>query len=48
MTFWKIAGLISGLLVATLIARKCHCKPVFIQDPEKRYNIDDFLSDQDL
>ncbi|MBI4811583.1 MAG: hypothetical protein HY800_09145 [Ignavibacteriales bacterium] len=48
MSFWKIAGFITGFVLVTLVARKCKCKPVFLKDPEKRYNVDDFLADQDL
>jgi len=48
MTFWKIAGFITGVVVVTMIARKYKCTQIFQTDSEVRYTIDDFLSDQEL
>jgi len=48
MNFWKIAGFITGLLVVTFIAKTCKHTQVPFNNPDVRYNVDDFLSDQDL
>jgi hypothetical protein len=48
MNFWKIAGFITGLFGVTLIAKTCKRTQIPLNDPDVRYNVDDFLSDQDL
>lgn len=48
MNFWKITGLITGFLVVTFISRKCKREPDLQNDPNKRYNIDDLLMDQEI
>ena len=50
MKFWTVAGLLAGL-VAISMAWKTHTPRVATPNPgsaEKRYSIDEFISDQEL
>ncbi|MDI6767385.1 MAG: hypothetical protein QME52_11230 [Bacteroidota bacterium] len=48
MNFLKIICFASGLFLVTLVTRKLQHKPEFVKNPDKRYNIDDFLTDEEL
>ncbi len=48
MNIWKILGIISGLSLITLIACQRQQKPEYIKHPEKLYDTDDLLTDQEL
>jgi len=48
MNIWKILGIISGLSLITLIACKRQQKPEYNKPPEKLYDTNDLLTDQEL
>ncbi|MBI5477176.1 MAG: hypothetical protein HY964_10630 [Ignavibacteriales bacterium] len=48
MNLWKIFGLASGIFLVTMIVRKRRKDPAYIDDPEKRYDTEDFLTEQEL
>jgi hypothetical protein len=48
MKFWKITGLITGVVVAVLIAKKYRHKSSPDNRSENRYAVDDLMTDQEL
>ena len=49
MKVWKIAAVVTSLLVVPLIIRKCKRQPLPIQtDENKRYDIEEYIADQEL
>jgi len=48
MTFWKITGLITGVVVAVMIAKKYRNKFTSDDISENRYTVDDLITDQEL
>ena len=50
MTFWKLAGLFTGLLFVSWAVKrsKSSMQPAVVINPDKRYTIDEFISDQNL
>lgn len=48
MNLWKIFGFASGLFLITVLVRKRRKDPEYINDPGKRYDTEDLLTDQEL
>lgn len=48
MNFLKLLCFASGLFLVTLITRKVQRNPEFVENLDKRYNVDDFLADEEL
>ena len=49
MKLWKLAGLLTGLVLVSLVVRKVKVALANVEkDSNKRYNIDDFIADQEL
>jgi hypothetical protein len=48
MDLWKILGFASGLFLINMLVRKHRKDPEYINDPEKRYDTEDLLTDQEL
>jgi len=48
MSFCKYAGIITGFIVATLIINKYAHKKLLLKNPDRRYDVNDFLTDQNL
>ena len=49
MKFWTVAGLLAGLVAITMAWKKGAPKlAVGMRSAEKRYSIDEFISDQEL
>lgn len=49
MKGWTIAAIVTGIIIFPIIVRKtkCHLLPIHT-DPNKRYDIEEYLSDQEL
>jgi len=48
MKIWTIAGIITSLVVLSLITRKCRCDSDDQKHLDQLYNIDDLISDQEI
>ena len=49
MKAWKIAAIVTGLIIVPFIIRKCKRQLLPIQtDENKRYDIEEYIADQEL
>ena len=49
MKHWLVAAIMMGIVVLPIILRKKRVKPVPVPtDSDKRYNIDEFLTEDEL
>ena len=49
MKLWTLGLIVAGIIIIPLALRKCgRHKPAFQTDPNRLYDIEDYISDQDL
>ncbi len=49
MKHWLIAAIVTGIVVLPMMLRKKRVKPIPLPtDSDKRYNIDEFLTEEEL
>jgi len=48
MSFWKMAGLLTGLAVAVFITRKCKCSTLKENEMDSRYDVDDLMTTREI
>ncbi len=48
MNLLKLLCFASGFFLITIVTRKLRHKPELAENQDKRYNIDDFIADEEL
>jgi hypothetical protein len=48
MKFWVVTGFVAGFVILSFISRRCRAEEYFLQNPEKCYDIEDLITEQEL